>query len=344
MTPTITTRRQIGETSLSLPVFGFGSAHLGELYAEVDEAVSQATLQAAWEAGVRYYDTAAWYGRGLAEHRLGGFLRTRPRRDFQITTKVGRTLTRPADPKTFKRDPWAGGLNFAVNFDYSYDGVMRSYEQALQRLALDTVEALVIHDLDALFHEEEAFSTHQKALVSSGMKALKELKRTGDILAYGMGINTTEAMETIASRLDLDFVLVAMPYTLLDQSSLYTGMAQCLKKKTSVIIGAPFASGILAAGSKGNLKYGYAAASGEVQAKVRAIEKVCEAHKVSLAAAALQFPLAHPAVVSIIPGAVRPTEVSENVGLLRLKIPASFWSDLKSEGLLNADAPAPAGN
>jgi len=343
--PTLTARRQVGETSLSLPVFGFGSAHLGELYAEVDEAVSRATLQAAWEAGVRYYDTAAWYGRGLAEHRLGGFLRPKSRHDFQITTKVGRTLARPADPKTFKRDPWAGGLNFAVNFDYSYDGIMRSYEQALQRLALDTVDGLIIHDLDAMFHDAEALIAHQEALASSGIKALKELKSSGDILAFGMGINTTKALETIASRLDLDFVLVAMPYTLLDQSSLHTGMADCLKKKTSVIIGAPFASGILAAGSSGgNLKYGYAAASSAVQAKVRAIEKVCRAHKVSLAAAALQFPLAHPAVVSIIPGAVRPTEVSANVAMLHLKIPASFWSDLKSEGLLNADAPTPAGN
>ena len=146
--------RLVGATSLSLPAFGFGSAHLGELYARVDEADSRATLDAAWDAGVRYYDTAPWYGRGLAEHRLGGFLRTKPREQFQITTKVGRTLHRPADPQHFDRAPWTGGLNFEVHFDYSYDGIMRSYEQALQRLALDTVDALVIHDLDAGFHGE----------------------------------------------------------------------------------------------------------------------------------------------------------------------------------------------
>ena len=121
----------------------------------MDEADSRATLDAAWDAGVRFYDTAPWYGRGLSEHRLGGFLRTKPRDEFQITTKVGRTLHRPKDPKTFDRSPWAGGLNFEVNFDYSYDGIMRSYEQALQRLALDTVDALVIHDLDAGFHGDE---------------------------------------------------------------------------------------------------------------------------------------------------------------------------------------------
>ncbi|WP_374627347.1 aldo/keto reductase, partial [Devosia sp.] len=141
MTLTVSARRKVGRTALELPVFGFGAAHIGELYGKVDEADSQATLNAAWDAGVRFYDTAPWYGRGLSEHRLGGFLRTKPRAEFQITTKVGRTLHRPKDPRTFDRSPWTGGLNFEVNFDYSYDGVMRSYEQALQRLALDTVDA-----------------------------------------------------------------------------------------------------------------------------------------------------------------------------------------------------------
>jgi D-threo-aldose 1-dehydrogenase len=337
-------QRKIGETSLVLPVFGFGSAHLGELYSKVDEADSQATLQAAWNEGVRYFDTAPWYGRGLAEHRVGGFLRTKPHGDFKVTTKVGRTLHRPDDPTNFDRGPWVGGLNFEVNFDYSYDGIMRSYEQALQRLALHTVEALVIHDLDKMFHEGEAFSAHQKALVSTGMKALEELKTSGDIKAFGMGINTTEALVTVATQVDLDFTLVAMPYTLLDQSSLHTGMAECLKKKTSVIIGAPYASGILATGSGGNNKYGYAVASAEIRVKVRRIEAVCQAHNVSLQAAALQFPLAHPAVASIIPGAAAPAEIVQNVKLLEIEIPESFWSDLKTEGLLEKDAPTPSGN
>ena len=337
-------QRKIGESSLDLPVFGFGSAHLGELFSKVDEADSHATLQAAWDAGVRYFDTAPWYGRGLSEHRVGGFLRTKPHEGFKVTTKVGRTLHRPDDPTTFDREPWVGGLNFEVKFDYSYDGIMRSYEQALQRLALHTVEALVIHDLDKMFHESEAFATHQKALVSTGMKALEELKASGDIKAFGMGINTTEALDTVATLVDLDFTLVAMPYTLLDQSSLRTGMAECLKKKTSVIIGAPYASGILATGSGGNSKYGYAVASAEIQAKVRRIEAVCLAHNVSLQAAALQFPLAHPAVASIIPGAAAPAEILQNVKLLEIEIPESFWSDLKTEGLLDKDAPTPSGN
>lgn len=342
MTITLSTRRRVGSTSLSLPVFGFGSAHLGELYGKVDEADARATLDAAWDGGVRFYDTAPWYGRGLSEHRLGGFLRTKPRNEFQITTKVGRTLYRPRDPQQFDRSPWVGGLNFEVNFDYSYDGVMRSYAQALQRLGIDTVDALVIHDLDKQFHEPELLAAHQKALAAGGMKALEELKASGDIKAYGMGINNNDALEQIASRLTLDFVLVAMPYTLLDQASLHTGMANCVKRGVSVIIGAPFASGILVTGSGGNAKYGYAAASPEIQARVRGIEAVCTAHAVGLPAAALQFPLAHPAVVSIIPGAARAAEISQNLASLQARIPASFWSDLKARNLIDPAAPTPS--
>jgi D-threo-aldose 1-dehydrogenase len=342
VTVSVSTRRRVGRTSLELPVFGMGTAHLGELYTKVDEADSRATLDAAWAAGVRYYDTAPWYGRGLSEHRLGGFLRTKPRAEFQITTKVGRILKRPKDPRTFDRSPWLGGLNFEVHFDYSYDGIMRSYAQALQRLALDTVDALVIHDLDEAYHGEH-FAQRQKDLRDSGIRALQELKKSGDIQAYGMGINTDAALEDVASQVELDFCLVAMPYTLLDQRSLHRGMAALEKRGASVIIGAPFASGILVTGSSGGAHYGYAKAPAEVQAKVRGIEAVCKAHNVSLPAAALQFVLAHPIVVSVIPGAARASEVTQNLASIRAPIPAAFWSDLKSQGLIDPDSPVPEG-
>ena len=335
-------RRKVGATALDLPVFGFGAAHLGELYGLVDEAQSRATMDGAWDAGVRYFDTAPWYGRGLSEHRLGGFLRTKPRAAFQITTKVGRTLHRPADVARFSRAPWIGGLNFEVRFDYSYDGVMRSYEQALQRLALDRVDALVIHDLDVQFHGDK-LALYERQLADSGMKALAELKSSGDIKAFGMGINTGEALATTATRVDLDFALVAMPYTLLEQSSLHTGMAACLKRGVSVVIGAPFASGILVTGSHSKATYDYSTAPAEVQAKVRGIEAVCESHGVALPAAALQFVLAHPAVVSTIPGATRAVEVTQNLASLGATIPAAFWADLKTANLIDRDAPVPAG-
>jgi D-threo-aldose 1-dehydrogenase len=342
VTISVSARRKVGATALELPVFGFGSAHIGELYNIVDETDSRAALDTAWGVGVRYYDTAPWYGRGLSEHRVGGFLRTKPRGEFLITTKVGRTLHRPKDLKNFSRAPWTGGLNFEVNFDYSYDGVMRSYEQALQRLALDTVDALVIHDLDAGFHGDR-LAAHEKQLFDSGIRALKELKASGDIKAYGMGINRGETLAITAAKVDLDFTLVAMPYTLLDQASLHTGMAACEKRGVSVIIGAPFASGILVTGSQAGAKYAYGDASPEIQAKVKGIEAVCAAHGVALPAAALQFPLAHPAVVSIIPGAARASEVTQNIASLERAIPAAFWADLKDRNLLDRDAPVPAG-
>jgi D-threo-aldose 1-dehydrogenase len=332
----------VGTTSLQVPAFGFGSAHLGELYATVPESDSRATLEAAWDGRVRFYDTAPWYGRGLSEHRLGGFLRTKPRGAFVITTKVGRTLYRPADPRTFDRSPWKGGLNFEVDFDYSYNGIMRSYEQALQRLALDTVDALVIHDLDVGFHGA-ALDGHKKLLTESGMRALQELKANGQIQAIGVGINTSEALDTMVRDYEVDFALVAMPYTLLDQKSLGGGLATCVARNISVIIGAPFASGILVRGSKSDAAYNYGKMPEAVREKVRRIEVVCEAHTVALPAAALQFPLAHPAVVSIIPGAARPNEVTENLASLAAPIPAAFWSDLKAQGLIDSAAPVPAG-
>lgn len=344
MTFTPQDNRTVGRTDLRLPIIGLGTAHLGELYGKVPEEVSRATFQAAWDSGLRYFDTAPWYGRGLAEHRTGGFLRTLPRADFRVTTKVGRTLHRPSDPSHFDRGPWIGGLNFEVHFDYSRDGIMRSYEQAMQRLALDRIDALVIHDLDAGFHDPETFARHRRDLAASGIAALQELKRAGDISAYGMGINTDEAFEEVLPEVEVDFALVAMPYTLLDQGSLHRGMKRCVDMGIGVIVGAPFASGILVTGSKGAQNYGYATAPAAVQEKVRGIETVAAAHSVSLPAAAMQFLLAHPAVASIIPGAAKPEEVIQNVASLRAKIPPGFWADLKSEGLIVTDAPIPDGD
>lgn len=338
------TSKQVGSTSLKLPAFGFGAAHLGELYGKVDEADAAATLDAAWTAGVRYFDTAPWYGRGLSEHRLGAFLRNKPRREFKLTTKVGRTLRRPKDPATFDRSPWVGGLNFEVVFDYTHDGIMRSYEQALQRLSLDTIDALVIHDLDVAYHGAEKQAAHERDLRDSGIRALEELKASGDIKAFGMGINTDTALETTATMVDLDFCLVALPYTLVDHKSLNRGMAGLQERGVSAIIGAPFASGILVTGSSGPSYYAYGKASPEVQAKVRGMEAVCQANGVSLPAAALQFALAHPIVVSVIPGASKPSEVTENLASVDAPIPAAFWADLKAQKLIDPDAPVPAGN
>jgi D-threo-aldose 1-dehydrogenase len=332
--------RQVSDTELFLPAFGFGGVPVGELYRLVSEDEAQRTLEAAWTAGIRYFDTAPWYGRGQSEHRIGRFLRTKDRGSYTLVTKVGRTLHRPANPATFSTAPFAGGLPFDVTFDYSYAGVMRAYEQSLQRLGLNTVDALVIHDLDRYFHADR-FDHYKKQLVEGGANALSDLKSAGEISAIGMGFNTAPELAEFVTEIDLDFALVAMPYTLLDQSSLATGMAECMNRNISVVIGSPFASGILAEGSKGTLKYNYSEAAPSIVARVRAMEEICGRHVVALRDAALQFPLAHPAVVSIIPGATTANEVLENLAGLSADIPAAFWSDLKSSGLIATDAPVP---
>jgi D-threo-aldose 1-dehydrogenase len=323
-----------------LPPFGQGTGPLGNLFETLSEATAQSALEAAWAAGVRYYDTAPWYGRGLAELRLGTFLRSKPRDDFVLMTKVGRTLKRPRNPLAFDRSPWIGGLSFDVVIDYSYDGIMRSYEQALQRLGIPMVDGLIIHDLDRGFHGD-ALDGHARALLESGVKALDELRRSGDVRAVGMGFNLSEALDAFIGKVELDCALVAHPYTLLDQTGLRSGMTRCVAENVSVIVGAPYASGILATGSNPRATYAYSVAPPEILAKVAAIEAVCRAHQVSLPAAALQFPLAHPAVVSVIAGAVRASEASANAAHVQRPIPGAFWTELKSRRLIDPEAPTP---
>ena len=314
----LTSRRRVGSTALFLPPLGFGAAHLGGMYHRVTEADSVATLQAAWDGGIRYYDVAPYYGRGLSEHRLGGFLLNQPRDQLLLTTKVGRYFKRPADPRTFDRAPWGGGLNI--------------------RLGLDTIDALLIHDPEASLAPDGS-GPRIDDMADSGIKALEELKRSGQIKAIGMGLNAASSLQTFATRVPLDFVIVAMAYTLLDQDALDTGLAQCVDEKVSVIIGAPFASGILATGPGPEARYRYGIAPPEIQGKVHRIVEVCNAHHVTLQAAALQFPLSHPAVVSVIPGGVRPQEVRQNISALMEPLPPTLWSDLKGEGLIRSDTP-----
>lgn len=336
----LTDRRQIGSTSLELPPMGFGAAHLGGMYHRVSGETAHATLKAAWDGGVRFFDTAPFYGRGLSEHRVGDFLIDQPRDQFLLTTKVGRYFKRPADPKSFDRTPWGGGLNMEIVWDYTYDGVMRAYEQSLLRLGLDSVDALLIHDPEASL-AGNADGPRMQDMAKSGIKALEELKASGQIKAIGMGLNAADSLMTFAPQVPLDFCIVAMPYTLLDQSALSTGLKRCVDNNISVIIGAPYASGILATGPGPNARYGYGIATEEVQDKVRRIQKICASYAVSLQAAALQFPLAHASVVAVIPGGARPEEVTSNIGYLQETVPAAFWTELKTAGLIDAEAPTP---
>lgn len=334
--------RAIGKTGAQVSELGLGCAPLGDLFVALSEAQAQATLQGAWDAGVRYYDTSPFYGYGKSEHRLGTFLRQQPRKDFMVSTKVGRVLRPARDWQNFVPASFVGGLPFEFAVDYSYDGIMRSVEDSLQRLSLPSIDLLVIHDLDLYFYKTEArVNAWLNQLYTSGWRALDELRRTGFIKGVGAGINELGLIPKFLDLVDLDFVLVAYGYNLLKQDMLDHDFPLCQQHGVSVIVGAVFASGILATGAVPGAKFFYADADEEILAKTRRIEALCQRHQVPLRAAAMHFLLANPLVASIIPGAIAPEHVQSNVKLLQQPIPAAFWAELKAEGLLREDAPTP---
>ena len=332
--------RQVGKTAAQVTRFGLGTAPLGDLFEALSEEQAQRTLQAAWDVGVRFYDTSPFYGYGKSEHRVGHFLRQQPREEFVISTKVGRVFRAAHNPATFDKGDWVGGLPFEFDYDYSYDGIMRSFEDSLQRLGLPSVDMLVIHDLDYYFHKNEArVSAYLAQLSSSGWRALDELRRHGLIKGVGAGINEVGMIPRFLELVDLDFFLVAYGYNLLNQDMLAEEFPQCAAQDVSIFIGAVFASGILATGAIPGAKYFYAPASPEMLQKTEQIEAICQAHQTPLPAAALQFLLAHPVVSAIIPGAIAPEHVQMNKELLQHPIPVELWATLKAEGLLHEDAP-----
>ncbi|MEZ4861638.1 MAG: aldo/keto reductase [Caldilineaceae bacterium] len=335
-------KRTIGKTGVQVTEFGLGGAPFGELFEPVSEEAAQQTLQAAWDAGVRYYDTAPFYGFGKSEHRVGHFLRQQPRQDFVISTKVGRVFKAARNPATFDKAGWVGGLPFEFVVDFTYDGIMRSFEDSLQRLSLPSVDLLVIHDLDFYFHKTEArVSAYLNQLFTSGWRALDELRRSGVVKGVGAGVNELGMIPRFLDLVDLDFFLVAYGYNLLTQAMLAEEFPLCAQHDISIIIGAVFASGILATGAVPGARYFYAPAAEEMLAKIRRIEAICQKYNTPLPAASLQFLLANPLVAAIIPGAVAPAQVQSNINLLSHSIPSALWADLKAEGILVADAPTP---
>ena len=324
-------------STITVPPFGMGCVHIANTFAVVSEAESFATLNAAWDAGVRYYDTAPWYGNGLSELRLGALLRDRPRDEFVLSTKVGRVY----DPLRYgpqHRAHWKAPVEFDMRYDYTARGFEQSLIQSRLRLGIGKIDALIIHDLD-MRHHGDAMDGYVDQLMGSGQAYLHGLRKAGDIGLVGMGINATEDFEFFVDKVDVDFFLVAMPYTLLDQSSLHGPMRRCVERGIGVIIGAPFASGLLADHTNTKATYGYEAAGDDKRRKAAAIAAVCARHGVPLAAAALQFPTMHPAVMSIIPGAMKPEHVIENVASAGRSIPAALWRELRGEGLIDPDAP-----
>ena len=336
-------RRSVGNTDLRVPVLGLGTCPLGGVYAAIGEAEARATYQAAWDAGLRLYDTAPWYGLGQAEHRTGRALYDRPRDDYVLTTKVGRVLRAPRDRAGFVPPAWQAPLSFEPHHLFTYDAVMRSYEDSLQRLGINRVDVLYIHDLDSgYFRTPEALDAKLSELdQGGGYRALDELKRNGEVKAIGAGINERGMIRRFLEAADLDVFLVASRYTLLEHAIYADEIREAGRRGASVVVGGAFNSGILATGIVDGAKYEYGTAPPEVIERVRHLSAVAAAHGVALAAAALQFPLAAPEVCSVIFGAVTPAEVRQNIVHFSSEIPAGFWSDLRGEGLVGHDVPLP---
>lgn len=333
-------RRILGRTALNVSVLGFGTAPLGDLYVRLDDATAITTVERAFALGVNLLDTSPLYGHGLAEHRCGTALRRLPRRDIVVCTKVGRWM----DPAHARGDGsgFAGGQPHRAVIDYSYDGTLRSVEQSLLRLGTDRLDLLLIHDVDIWTHGRESIESRFREAMAGAYVALDRLRGEGTIGGIGVGVNEAEMCVRFAKAGSFDAMLLAGRYSLLEQPALAEFLPLAQQQGIGVMLGGVFNSGILATGAIRGAKYNYQDAPPEILAKVSHIERVCDAHGVALPTAALHFALGHPAVASVVLGGQSPSEVERNVAALASKVPPALWSDLKTERLLETEAPVPA--
>jgi D-threo-aldose 1-dehydrogenase len=328
-------KRRIGNTALEVTTLGLGGASLAGIFAPVPAEQARATVAHAFDAGITYFDTAPQYGLGRSEHLVGDVLRERSE-PFVLSTKVGRLL-KPVPPDRQDKGNWAEPLPFEQHYDYSYDAIMRSFEDSLQRLGLGAVDILYVHDIGTMTHGVEGNLPLWQQLETGGYKALRELRDTGVVKAIGLGVNEWQVLMDALALGDWDVFLLAGRYTLLEQTSLDPLMTECVRRQTSIVVGGPFNSGILVGGETFN----YAKAPADVVAKVRSIEAVCAEFNVPLPAAALQFPLTHPAVCNVLPGPRSPEELDGILAWWDATIPHELWSTLKERGLLHPDTPTP---
>jgi len=318
----------LGRTALTVTRFGLGTAPLGGLFEAVDEATGVGVIERAWDAGVRFFDTAPLYGHGLAETRLGKVLRQKPRGEFTLASKVGRLLRADALPEPGQS--WRGTPPVNPVFDFSYDGVMRSFEESLVRLGLERIDILHIHDPD--HHHDEA--------ITGAYRALDRLRADGAIGAVSAGMNQAEMLTRFAREADFDCFLLAGRYTLLDQVALKELLPECVKRGIAIIAGGVYNSGILA-DPKPGAHYNYQTAPAELLERARRIRDVCSRHGVPLKAAAVQFPLGHPAVACVVVGCRNAAQLDESLEMFAVEIPPKLWRDLKAERLLPEHAPTP---
>jgi D-threo-aldose 1-dehydrogenase len=317
---------------------GFGSAPLGNYTFVLPEAECDDIVNAVWNSGLRYFDTAPLYGLGLSEMRVGRLLKTKARDSYVLSTKVGRILE-PCRPEEVNGLFFVGTPQVRFVYDYSYDGVMKSFESSLKRLGLDRVDILYVHDVDSFAHggREGSEKAIRGLIDAGGWRALDEMRSAGVVSAIGAGVNEWQPCARLLELADPDLFLLAGRYTLLEQEPLDRLFPQCRARGVGVVVGGPYNSGILA----GKDTYNYAKADPAIVERVKKIQAVADEHGVLLAAAALQFVLANPLVVSVIPGSQSVAEHAQNVAVLQSQIPAEFWSALKQRRLIHPDAPVP---
>jgi D-threo-aldose 1-dehydrogenase len=321
---------------------GFGGAAIGNQFRALSEAEVTATLEAAWNAGMRWFDTAPHYGLGLSETRLGAFLKGRPRADYTLSTKVGRILADCA-PDEVTAAEFVDTPQKKRIWDFTHDGILRSLEASLQRLGLDRVDVLLVHDLDPVsIGDAGAAEKHLGDFLAGGLRAIRRLREDGTVRAIGAGLNWTGVAEDFARRFDFDILLLAGRYTLLEQGPLDSFFPLCRERGIGVLLGGVYNSGILATGARPGAMHNYAAAAPDVLARVAAMERICAGFGVPLATAALRFALAHPLMVSVIPGAKNPQEIAMTEQSLAQVIPGALWQALRDQGLIRPDAPVPA--
>jgi D-threo-aldose 1-dehydrogenase len=331
--------RPLGARGPAVSALGFGGAPLGDLYARLDDATAIATVLAAIDAGVTLVDTSPLYGRGLSEHRIGTALRRRDRASIVVSTKVGRVYAPARGARDeVPGDGYVGGLPHEGRYDYSYDGALRSLEQSMLRLGVDSADVALVHDVDPWTHGEQAPRRQREALAGA-LRALGDLRAQRVVRAVGIGVNDADVAERFVREADLDCVMLAGRYSLLEQPALDRFLPLAHARGVGVMLGGVFNSGILATGAVPGAHYDYRPAPPAVAARVTAIERVCAAHGVALPHAAIAFVLGHPAVSSVVLGAVSPAEVARNAAMFARPVPAALWRDLKAERLLRDDAP-----
>ncbi|KAA0969402.1 aldo/keto reductase [Aureimonas fodinaquatilis] len=334
----VTDRRPLPRADLQLSVLGIGGAQIGGLYRAMSDANAAAIVDAAWQAGIRYFDTAPFYGFTRSEHRMGNALRKEARNEFALSTKVGRMMRPNASVGEFEQG-YCEPLPFRPEYDYRYDAIIRSHEDSLQRLGLPSIDMLYVHDIGSMTHGERHAHYWEQLTKGGGFRALEELRRSGLVKSVGLGVNEWQVVDAAMNEMDLDCTMLAGRYTLLEQDSLAL-LNRAAKAGHAIVAAAPFNSGLLV----GNGKFNYDEAPEDVLKRAETLNALAQQFDVPLPAAAIQFGLAHPAVVSIVTGTNTPERIASSVAWFETPVPAEFWQALATQGLVAEGTPLPGLN